>query len=504
MVKKLQYPLGFLAIAAILILIINLRGEEIAKQSRPYATVLLGSTPLDMRPEKITGYHQETLLSQICGRLLYVNDALQFGGDLASKWKVDRTNKTISFEINEDIRFSTGEEVTVDDVIYSIEKLSSQESLRSDYFVQNIEKVLSKNSLNVTVEYRNTPEETLYILAADYSCIVNRNNPYIVVAGDVYIPNTFGHYVIQEKLNNDSFRLVKNPNDRRSVLEETIDVYFRTEDEAIELFLQNKVDDLSFLLLTSNQIQAIKSSKKDTRFIASEIYWTWLVSPNNRKDWLAEPSKRRSVLSFFASIRDSIPFGPNLTRTKTMLPHGTRNSAVGSISTDSFEEDPMICTKGQSISGAIIDGTPNAEKVSHSIQRLLRDKAKCDANVRILEMKEFMLAMEEGTFDFYISAWDLSSTDPISIYRYAAERSLSRHRYPEFAEIYKEIKTKRQNLRTKEDLDLLNRAFFDNGIAYPFGTMSFQFAVQPNVKTIHISPLGMAWNRWHRNMREKL
>ena len=89
-----------------------------------------------------------TVMRQMYNGLVKYNDNMEIVGDLAESW--DFTSDTsVTFKLKQGVKFHNGEEMTAEDVVYSIER--AMESAKVKTFTANISSVTADDTYTVTV-----------------------------------------------------------------------------------------------------------------------------------------------------------------------------------------------------------------------------------------------------------------------------------------------------------------------------------------------------------------
>src|SRR5215475_12652050 len=236
--------LASLAVAAVLLAGTAAQAETVLNRGN-------GAEPETLDPQKLTGVPEANIAYELYEGLATLDDHGNATGGVAKSWDVSDDGKTYTFHLRDDAKWSNGEPITADDVVYTLRRVVDPKVaaeyayiyapiLNADEINAGTEKDLTK--LGVVAVDPHTVKITLKaptpyligLLAHTSSQIVNKAT--IDKNGDQWTrPGnnvTSGAYTIVEWVPQSHITLQKNPNfhDAANVKIDKI-VYYPTEDQ---------------------------------------------------------------------------------------------------------------------------------------------------------------------------------------------------------------------------------------------------------------------------------
>lgn len=155
-------------------------------------TVIVSSIGNNMDPIEANYTDTSSMMYHVYDRIIKADDNFNIIPDVASEWS-QPDNMTIEFTINTGYKFHNGEDMTMDDVVYSIERLRNIAKKAS--FMAGIEGVASEgNKLIVKLTEPNSG------ILRDFAEVIIVNKKYCEEAGDAYAnaPIGTGPYKVKE------------------------------------------------------------------------------------------------------------------------------------------------------------------------------------------------------------------------------------------------------------------------------------------------------------------
>jgi MarR-like DNA-binding transcriptional regulator SgrR of sgrS sRNA len=486
----------------IVLLLMNQPASSRKEVQRPFRTALFGPQMTVFDPVGINEYNEITFISQICGRLTAVDEAITVEGDLSSGWEISDKGLRYEFTLKPQRVFADGSPVTAKDVAYTFQRVSSTESVAASWneSVKSVA-ILAENRIRVDLHFANP--NFLYILSHPRYCVLNHQRPFYKI-GHSEVPNSSGAYQVEE-IGQKSIRLKVTDPYFKKAIEKQIDVYFLSQDEAVKAFASGELDDLSFYLLSDKEIESVKA---DARVLKTEFYWTWFMNLNPSRKIFSDGASRREFLRNFnlETLYSSADWKDSVRRTHSVVP-------TGMISAFSFvwnsnekvevRETPRACKEVLQV--VIIEGMPVQDHLQKLLESEISKASGCETVAKVLDMKNWMLDQANKTSDIYVSGLDTNSTDPLGFYRYFVSKSsenLVGHSSPAFDAQYNSLLHQNPKERTKEDFERLEQTFRAAGFGIGLGQPEFRFVYGRSVSNVHMNPLGMHLNRWWKIGRE--
>jgi MarR-like DNA-binding transcriptional regulator SgrR of sgrS sRNA len=474
-----------IAVAAMLLLF----GGCTKRPEGPYRTALLGKAPT-FDPIALEGYNSLTLVSQICGRLTSVDPALNIEGDLASSWNISPDRRTITFNLRSDRHFADGSPVSIDDVLFTIQRTRQRNSLAATW-TQEIDRIALLPPDRVQIVLKRPNPRLLYILSQPSFCILNRARPFISVSGTP-VPNSSGAYRVKA-LRPGVVDLVVSDDFRRRAVESHIEVRFLDQVSALRAFAEGSLHDLSFYLLDDGEIDALGGKVQIT---STKMYWTWIVALNPHSTLFRSPEDRSRFLGRLDRERVALDWGATLEVSGAMIPKGMIGHSEPA-SRDKVRGAGFPCERPITAFG--IAGLPREQALARALTHEIREKTGCELRVQFLDMERWPQVRAKRDADLYIFGMDTNSTDQLGFFREfisgESENSLG-YSDPALDQKYRHLYSKLPLERDAADYAKLQDIFDRAAFAWLLGHPTFKFAYAPSVSQIQMNSLGMQLNRW--------
>ncbi|MDB4895109.1 MAG: ABC-type transporter, periplasmic subunit [Firmicutes bacterium] len=91
-------------------------------------TIAMWSPWDTMQPYNTGGVYDSVVYEQILDRLVYLDSKSEFKPRLASKWEVSEDHKTFTFHLNEKAKWTDGQPLTADDVLFTAQIVTNPET----------------------------------------------------------------------------------------------------------------------------------------------------------------------------------------------------------------------------------------------------------------------------------------------------------------------------------------------------------------------------------------
>lgn len=448
----------------------------------PYRTALLGKFITNFEVGKLTPYNTRTLYSQICSNVTSVDKSLNIIGDLALDWTIK--GSVYSFKINTKRIFSTGEKVSAYDIKYSLERFNGKKDL------EKIKEIRVLSDEDIEIELHRPDIGFLYLLSRPKYCVINRNKPSYVVSGNK-VTNSAGSYRIKE-INDDYISLTVNKYFMDKAIEKEINVYFLSQDQAIDKFNKGELDDLSFYLLEKEDFDKIKRPYKK---ITTNLFWTWAFVVNHRAKNLKTLEEKANFLKLIDINQLKKDWGSDIDLGGSFIPKGMS----GHLEKPSYPSvKNSINCKRDVFTISIIKGIPQSDNLKKALLKQLENVINCQLVIRLIPMGKWTESRNKDD-DINIFGLHPSSTDSITFYRYFIyNHSASRQGYSseEVNKLYERLSQLHPLKRDIKDLRRLDSLIYEKGFAKVIGYPRFSFVYGKNVKWAHMNSLGMHLNKW--------
>lgn len=489
--KHALVTVGIIATIAVGTMLTRVHTES---TSNAYRTALLGKMPTNADPILTSEYNVLTLVSQVCGRLTSVDENLNISGDLAESWKVSSDRKTFTFKIRNSRKFDSGEPVTAQDIAFSIERAKNLATSVSASWAREIERVRTINESEVEVQLSIASTKALFTLSHPRYCILNRSRPLIKL-NDFWVPNSAGAYRFA-RVSDYEISLAASPTFHEIVQNKIIEVRFLTQDKALNEFKNGALDDLSFYLLSMDEITSLGTK---VQVFETPLFWTWMLSLNPRSNHFDTPSKRAAFFLDLDIQKISARWPAKRVVDYSVIPKGMPGFADLPFpwNKKTYAHVPFKCKKPLMLVG--IDGIPSQLALAKAIEDQIKSKTNCEIESQFASMNEWIQPEFRAKFDLYVHGIDTNSLDPIGFFRdFVTGESDNTIQYvtPILSSQYRRMEMYPQEDRAQTDYLKLQASFLQEAVGVPIGHPIASFVYSHEVIETHMNPLGMHLNRW--------
>lgn len=474
-------------IVCALFLVAGCKNEVTPK--RPYTVALLGTLNNPLDPIKTNETNTRTLLNQVCGRLIVIDENLAIRPVLAESWAISDNNRVYDFTISKNYKFSDGIPVSAYDAKFSIERLKASLSASS---LRNISEVSVPQGDRLRIRLKNPNVRFLYLLAHPRFCIMSQNKPFIDL-GNVGVPNSFGDFAFEKWDGGNQTLSLRSRADGQAIL-----VKYLEQHAALTSFNKGEIDDLSFYLLNDDEIGSLTGNKK---VISTKYYWTWIFEINAKSEIGKDIESRRVLLHNFDQLKFITDWGVEVEPGQSVIPKGVFGNQIGeALTSKSLNKD--LCQKPFSV--GIIKGVPNEVKLETAIRSSFKAAVGCAPKVNWYSMSTFTEEVAKAKDTLYFSAISNRMVDPIEYYRTfigSHSENLLGCSSKEMDKIFAQLDQKPLHSRSKEDYAKLHRAFLKAACGLPVGYPVFKFVYSSRVTSPVNNPIGMDLNFWATNSK---
>jgi peptide/nickel transport system substrate-binding protein len=442
-------------------------------------------------PLDLVTYIDVTFFSQICGRITKIDESSNIIGDLAASWEISDDGKTFTFQLKKDRHFSDGSPLTSHDVEYTFHRiLESQDfSHLLKYGIDGV-KVIDDHSFQLIAKKSNS--RMLSMLTNPRFCVLDDKNPFLEVDGYRF-PNSPGTYHVTQIQKNEIL-LEVNGDFSDLVREKKVLIQFLSIEKAIDKFNQGQLHDLSFFLLTEEDLKQIKMDYKTKQ---KKMYWTWMVSLNPMKGPFQKLENRHRFIHQFDQKKFLATWKAHVMLGYSLIPHGMTGHSDKDLRYKNKKKGSILCDKPLVVS--LIQGMPNVDRLGQAIKEHVQSVGQCEVLIQVLKMADFSKNKARLESDIYVSGLVPNNHDPLNFFRFYVFGSDSLfHNYDNeaFNKRFHELFNQDYKLRKQDDIDRLHEAFYQLGYGVPIGYPVFQFVYSADVVQADINPLGMNFNQW--------
>jgi peptide/nickel transport system substrate-binding protein len=459
-----------------------------------YRTALLGDQLNSFDPILVSEYNHLTFISQICGRLVSVDEYLNIESDLAQSWKVSDDGKTYSFILKTQRSFQTGHKITAEDVKFSFNRIINNRDSTAKSWASEIKHINIKNSSKIDFILSNKNPRFLYKISHPRFCILNKNTPFINT-GKHLTPNSSGSYNIEKISQVTGIDLEVSKDYRELAIEKNINVSFLSQAEAIKKYQQGELEDLSFYLLSDKETESLEST--GAAFSPKmNIYWTWLISLNPSSSLFKKKINRKNLIDSFDTASFVKTWDSDLVENRSIVPIGMRGGV--NLPYKSVKKQFTATSIDRAVKISILRGLPNETTLKIALNKQFAHLPH-GIEISFLEMGAWIESYTSASHDIYISGLDTNSNDSIGFFRYFISTESDNYlgyKSAAMDEIYNRLKPITYPSRSKKDYEDMQFAFESAYFGVALGNPIYRFALDPKVNKFHMNPLGMHLNRW--------
>jgi len=388
-----------------------------SQQSGGVLQIGIETEPVGFDPNLVTAFASFRILENVYDGLLKYDENMNLIPNIAEKYEVPDPN-TLIFTIRDDVYFHSGQRLTVEDVLYTFERIMDKEvgSPAAAYYseVENIEVLDSKRiQFKLKVPMANT---LLINFASTNSAIVSKE--FVKAGNNLQLKtNGTGPFFISEYVPGDHITLEKNSNyfiPEQPYLDKIV---FRIIPEEISRVTALRNGDVD--LIEIKEPLTLRSLQSNSfKIYRQPVLSYYLLGFNTTREPLNNP-RVRSALSLAIDreeIINMVAFGEGTVT-------GPMNPTVQpwAISPENFEEYEYNPEKAKSILAEV--GYPNGfefnivvasrynfDKIAQVIQSQL-SKIGVKVNIELVEWGIFISKWRESDFDSFVSL-NSGSIDP--------------------------------------------------------------------------------------------
>jgi peptide/nickel transport system substrate-binding protein len=252
-----------------------------------------------------------------------VNDPSKLYGDLAKSWTIAEDGKTYTFELKPDMKFSSGNPITAEDVAFSLQRAVLIDKSPAFILTQfgftkdNVkDKIKATGPLTLTIETDKpyAPSFVLNCLTANVAAVVDKK---LVLSkeqngdlGYAWLKTNYagsGPLKIREWRANEILALERNENYHGEKAKLARVIYRHVKEAATQRLLLEKGDADIARNLTPQDLQAL-ASNKDIKTTATPKGTVYYISLNQKNPTLAKPEVREAMkwLVDYAGLGDTL------------------------------------------------------------------------------------------------------------------------------------------------------------------------------------------------------
>ena len=360
-----------------------------------------------------------------------VNDPSKLVADVATKWSVSADGKTYSFELRPGVKFASGNALTAEDVVYSLQRAVQLDKTPAFILTQfgltkdNVkDKIKQTGPLTLTMETDKSyaPTFVYNCLTANIASIVDKKLLMSKeVAGDMgygWLKTNYagsGPLKLREWRANEVIALERNDNywGEKSKLSRVI--YRHIKEAATQRLMLEKGDADMARNLTPQDLAAL-ASNKDIKITATPKGYVWYFSLNQKHPILSKPDVREA----FKWLVDYDAIGGTLIKNigvvhQNFLPVGLLGASTEKTYKLDVDKAKALLAKAGHPNGFKITMDMRTTQPIQGITEAFQQTAKrAGIDIEILpgDGKQTLTKYRARQHDIYIGAWGADYWDP--------------------------------------------------------------------------------------------
>lgn len=360
-----------------------------------------------------------------------IADVSKIHGVVAESWSLSDDGKTLTFKVREGMKFASGNPLTADDVVFSLQRAVILDKSPAFILTQfgfsadNVaEKIRKTGDYEFVFEMDNAyaPTFVLYCLTSTVSSVVDKKLVMEHEAdGDFgynWLKTNYagsGPFAIKDWRANEVVVLERNPNYWGPAPAMARAIYRHIPEPATERLLLEKGDIDVARKLGPDEIKALEGNPdiKIQKNVKGSIYYLGL---NQKNEYLAKPQVRQALkyLVDYSAIADTILNGAVVVH-QAFLPRGFLGALEETPFSLNVEKAKALLTEAGLPDGfSITMDTRNTADITGIAQAIQQTFALAGVELEIIpgDGKQTLTKYRARTHDIYIGRWGPDYQDP--------------------------------------------------------------------------------------------
>ncbi len=127
---------------SILLLHLSCTNKEVDKRISKYGGVyrrVMIDDPYTMDPKDFNDRNSIMIANQIYDRLIEIDNNFNFIPSIAKDWQISEDRKKYVFKIRDDVYFHNGDKLEVDDIVFSLQRMTYGSALISSKCIRGVQ-----------------------------------------------------------------------------------------------------------------------------------------------------------------------------------------------------------------------------------------------------------------------------------------------------------------------------------------------------------------------------
>ena len=425
----------------------------------------IGGEPDQLDPQKTSAYYSFEVLENVFDTLVEPDADLKMQPSLATKWTTSKDQLTWTFTLHDGVKFSDGEPLTAQDVVYSFNRIIKGK-LNSAYKFATVKKISAPDDTTVVFQLTDpTPNLLADVGGFKGVGIVEKKN---VTSGDIKTaPVGSGPFKVASYSSGDKIELVRNDKywgDKPSLAGVTY-TFVKDPTVALQNLQSGEVDWTDNL--PPQQVSSLKKSS-DVKVETSPSTDYWYMALNEARKPFDNVDVRRAVS--FALDRDAIAkaakFG-NATVNETAIPKGSQwYYDYAPYNHDANQARQLLDKAGVkdlTMDLMVTSEYPETVSAAQVIASELGDVG-IKVKIRTLDFGQWLDEEGKGNFDSFMLGW-LGNIDPDEFY-YAQHHTgagfnFQKYSNPEVDRLLDQARTETDPAARKSEYDRAAKTIVD-------------------------------------------
>lgn len=360
-----------------------------------------------------------------------VNDPSKLIGDLAKSWSVSSDGKTFSFELKSGLKFASGNPLTAEDVVFSLQRAVLLDKTPAFILTQfglnkaNVaEKIKQTGPLTLSLETDKSYATTLVLncLTANVAAVVDKKLLLSKESnGDMgygWLKTNYagsGPLKIREWRANEIVALERNDNYWGPKAPLARVIYRHVKEAATQRLLLEKGDIDVARNLTPQDLDAL-ATNKDIKTTATPKGAVFYISLNQKNPILAKPEVREAFkwLVDYAAIGDTLIKNIGVVH-QNFLPVGLLGaSTINPYKLDVAKAKALLTKAGYPNGFKVTIDTRSIQPVQGIVEAIQQTAKRAGIEMEIIpgDGKQVLTKYRARTHDMYVGQWGADYWDP--------------------------------------------------------------------------------------------
>lgn len=394
-------------------------GAGSGKGKKDSITIGMKGEPNTLDPQMHSNIDTQNMMACIYEPVIrhdYEHDELLPG--IADEWKVSDDQLTVDFTLRTDYKFHNGDPITIDDVIYTLERAKA--SSFQNIFYEAVDTFERVDDTHLRL-HLNKPDKNLLYNISDYSMVVPKKEIEKDPEGFARNPVGSGPYKFVSWSQNIQIDLVANedyPREQPKVKNLTYR-FIGDRNTAMVALETGEID--AFQSLSGADFEQVrKNSELELKTMPGNVIY--YMGLNVDDEILSNPKVREAICYAMdkQAVIDGAEYGESVIADRGFLLEGEVGYTEDfTTKTRDVEKAKQLLAEAGYADGLKLELKCQSNKITHAqiVQASLKDIG-IDVEIVQLEAGAFFEEMEKGNTQLFLSGFGQYTPDPSSTFRY--------------------------------------------------------------------------------------